>query len=222
MDRILEVYLLVYNCKKNKIEKEYHNYVQILTNNVEVYVHMQTGWTAQFLNEMGVPMLQMIAEVNNITTVEAPEALIVGYNIRRFDNQFLYKYEKRYDLDSPNYQFRSFDVYLEFKAVLAGLYDTKAKREDWRTAHGMVLKNDYSTFIKENKGMGSLNMEACCRYYGVKVDNKKQHHAKYDSILALEVLKKQRPEWFEKEGQGHKGGTGTSNVPVPKKAVLTT
>lgn len=195
LDRILEVYFLkVVLLEKKRLKRlsEFHSYVKIENNHVDMYAFHKNGWTEEFLNTKGRPMDQVVKDVYEILS-EDNDTILCGYFIRTFDNLFLKKMERRYGLPAFNFEENTFDIALEYKAQLAGLYE-RFPKEKWRMVHEMVLNNDYSHYIK--KTSYGLKTEECCRYYGIPVDSSKQHNAKYDTVLAMEILKKQKPEWF--------------------------
>lgn len=190
-DRILEVYIAYYS--KGIMSKDYHSYVKIGNNNVDLYTYLKTRWTPDFLNENGKEIPEVLAEAYSLF-LRNEQSLIAGYFIIQFDNRFFRKYQKRYGFPEIDFDNRTFDIGLEYKASLLGMYDKKFKRKQWREAHRYVLKNDYTRLLHE-RGY-RLKFENCCDYYSVDYDSKKLHHAKYDTIKSIEVLQKQRPEWF--------------------------
>ena len=194
LDRILEVYLAKYDFeKRGKKVKEFHSLIKIDNNHVDRYAFKKNGWTDEFLNTNGRPMADVMTDTYKILN-EDEDSFLCGYVIRSFDNHFLKKMERRYEFTPFDFDNRTFDLALEYSAVLAGLYDRYPK-EQWRTVHKMVLGNDYSHYIK-GAGYG-LKIEDCCAYYGIPVDNSQQHNARYDTMLNIEILKKQRPDWFK-------------------------
>ena len=192
LDRILEVYAAKYNLTSREKEKEFHSLVKIDDNNVELFAFHKTGWTEEYLNTNGRPIQNVAIDFYKLLT-EDNTTLLCGFYIRNFDNHFWRKYEKRYSLPRFPYDHRTFDCAIEYKAELAGLYE-RFPKDDWRKVHDMVLANNYKTLIKRS-GYG-LKTEDCCKYYHIPVNAKKQHQAKYDTELVIELLKKQRPGWL--------------------------
>ena len=194
LDRRLEVYLAKYNFEKGKakFEKEFHSLVKIDNNHVDRYAFKKNGWTDEFMNTNGRPMEEVMIDTAQMLN-EDQESILCGYVIKTFDNHFLQKMWKRYAFTPFDFDSRTFDLAIEYKATLAGLYE-RFDREDWRSVHNMVLRNDYSHYIKLT-GYG-LKTEHCCAYYGIPVEEGQQHNARYDTNLNIEILKKQRPEWF--------------------------
>ena len=193
LDRILEVYITKYDLEKGEKHLKYlHSLIQVENNNVDLYAFKKNGWTEEILNDNGRPMKEVMSDTFKFLN-EDDDTILCGYVIRTFDNLFLQKMQRRYGFKEFDFENRTFDLALEYKATLAGLYN-RFSRKDWRAVHQMVLRNDYSRIIKET-GFG-LKTEECCKYYGVSVDEKLQHNAEYDTGLNIEILKRQRPEWF--------------------------
>lgn len=196
LDRILEVYMQKLSLTgRPKILREFYSLIKIDDNHVDMYAFHKNGWTEDFLNENGRPMEDVMKDSFEILN-EDNDTILCGYFIKTFDNKFFEKMRRRYGFPEFDFSNKTFDIALEYKAKLAGLYE-RFPRENWKMVHDMVLNNDYSHYIK--KTQYGLKTEESCRYYGIPVDSKKQHNAKYDTSLALQILQKQRPEWFTKK-----------------------
>lgn len=194
LDRILEVYMLVYDTDEKKIVKEYHSLVQIEFNHVHLYVYCKTGWTRDYLNEHGRSIADVITDVHQILK-EEENTIVSGYNIRQFDNKFLQKYFRRYELPSFDFERKSFDCYIDQKAHLLGMKKSRCPK-NWQDIHDRIIVNHYNKQISE---MGhKMALQDTCTFYGISVDQQQQHHAKYDTMLAFEILKRQRPDWIKK------------------------